>query len=155
MLESRLTTGPKTMVVELARIVTEIYSYVFGAQIQYCKLDAYHPFMEGTYTNYAIFQRTMKQFPNSLMMWKKLENLQKHLYGEDNMVLLYTYKNIGTCYLGTGQSDKAREYLQKSADLVASAKYDNDKGDVKTLDKEEQATLQQSLYLTYISDRNY
>ena len=63
---------------ELKRIVSEIYSFVLGAQVKYCKLNTKHPFLEGTYMNVAIFYRTLKQFGESLIMWKRLESLQKH-----------------------------------------------------------------------------
>jgi hypothetical protein len=101
MLENQSQSGGY-VAVELKRIAMEIYSFVLGAQVKYCKLNVKHPFLEGTYMNLAIFNRSLKQFGESLMMWKRLEQLQKFLYGDDNMSLLYTYKNIGTCYLGIG-----------------------------------------------------
>ena len=52
--------------------------------------------------NVAIFNRSLKKFGESLMTWKRLEELQKDLYGERSYVLLFTWKNIGTCYLGIG-----------------------------------------------------
>jgi len=88
--------------VELKRIIAEIYTYVLSAQVKYCKLDMRHPFLESTYLNIGIFNRSMKKFGESLMMFKRLEALQKQVYGDDNISLLYTYKNIGTCYLGIG-----------------------------------------------------
>ncbi len=36
------------------------------------------------------------------MMFKKLENLQRDLYGDDNEMIIFTLKNIGICYLGLG-----------------------------------------------------
>jgi len=40
-------------------------------------MDMKHPFLEGTYLNIAVFNRSMKKFGDSLMMWKRLETLQK------------------------------------------------------------------------------
>jgi len=104
--------------VELKKIVAEIYTFVIGAQVKYCKLNMKHPFLESTYLNIAIFNRTMKKFGDSLMMWKRLEALQKSLYGNDSMSLLYTYKNIGTCYLGIGNSEDARKYFKDCIELI-------------------------------------
>ena len=61
--------------IELKRVISEIYHFVLGAQVKYCKLDMKHPFLENTYMNVAIFNRTMKSFGESLMMWKRLESL--------------------------------------------------------------------------------
>ena len=61
-----------------------------------------HPFLEQTFLNFGIFYRTLKKFADSLMMWKRLEELQKDLYGEEASALIFTWKNMGTCYLGIG-----------------------------------------------------
>jgi len=105
--------------------------------------------------NLAIFNRSLKQFGESLMMWKRLEQLQKFLYGDDNYMLLYTLKNIGTCYLGIGQSDTARKYFLDCISLIQNAKSDTVKEDLIVKDKEEIAQLNQNIYLTYVSDRKY
>ena len=55
------------------------------------------------------------------------------------MSLLYTYKNIGTCYLGIGQSDSARKYFRDCIELIQNAKCDHEKEDIKIKDKEELA----------------
>ena len=89
--------------------------------------------------NVAIFNRTMKAFGESLMMWKRLEALQKDVYGNDVMSLLYTFKNIGTCYLGIGQSDSARKYFRDCIELIQNAKCDHEKEETKFKDKEELA----------------
>jgi tetratricopeptide (TPR) repeat protein len=124
--------------VELKRIVAEIYTFVISAQVKYCKLDMKHPFLEGTYMNIGIFNRTMKRFGESLMMWKKLETLQKDMYGDDHMSLLYTYKNIGTCYLGIGQSDKAKSYFEDCVKLLAKQEQ-TENAELKKKDNEELA----------------
>ena len=36
------------------------------------------------------------------------------MYGDDKEVLVYTYKNIGICYIGLGLPDKAEEYYNKA-----------------------------------------
>ena len=90
------------MNVEILKIVSEIYTYVISSQVKYVRLNMKHPFLEQTYMNIAIFNRSLKKFSDSLMMWKRLEALQKDLYGEESPILLFTFKNIGTCYLGVG-----------------------------------------------------
>ena len=136
MLENQSQAGGYVSV-ELKRIAMEIYSFVLAAQVKYCKLNVKHPFLEGTYMNLAIFNRSLKQFGESLMMWKRLEQLQKFLYGDDNMSLLYTNKNIGTCYLGIGQSETARKYFLDCIELLKDAKSDVVKEEQVIKDKEE------------------
>jgi Tfp pilus assembly protein PilF len=36
------------------------------------------------------------------------------MYGEDKEAVMYTYKNIGICYLGLGMSDKAEEAYEEA-----------------------------------------
>jgi len=69
--------------------------------------------------------------------------------------LLYTYKNIGTCYLGIGQSDMARKYFEDCIKIVKTAPTDVDKESIKRKDQEEIAQLYQNMYMTHISDRQY
>ena len=86
-------------------------------------------------------------------MWKLLEGLQKDMYGEESYNLLFTYKNIGTCFLGVGNSEKARDYFEMCIDLLDKCK--TTKLDIIKKDKEETSSLHQNLYLTYVTDRNY
>ena len=44
------------------------------------------------------------------------------MYGTDNEVLVYTYKNMGVCYLGLGISDKAEECYNKSLEIMERLK---------------------------------
>ena len=141
--------------VELKKIISEIYSYVLTSQVKYCKFDMKHPFLEATFLNVAIFHRSLKKYGESLMMFKRLEQLQKQIYGEMNICLLYTYKNIGTCYLGIGQSEQARKYFRDCIELIEGAVYDCDKPELKIKDKEEIATLNQNMYLTHVSEKAY
>lgn len=89
------------------------------------------------------------------MMFKRLETLQKQIYGEMNICLLYTYKNIGTCYLGIGQSEQARKYFRDCIELIEGAVYDCEKPELKIKDREEIATLNQNMYLTFVSERAF
>lgn len=114
-----------------------------------------HPFLEQTYLNIAIFNRSMKKYADSLMMWKRLEALQKDLYGEDNRILIFTWKNIGTCYLGTGQMEASKKCFEDCINLIQSQQKPTDKLEFVEKDKLEIAQLHQNLYLTYVSDRNY
>lgn len=110
MLSSSMGTDPAGGV-EVLSVVSEIYTYVISAQVQYCKRNMKHPFLEQTFMNIAIFNRSMKKFADSLQMWKLLEGLQKDMYGEDSYNMMFTWKNIGTCFLGIGNSDQARDYF--------------------------------------------
>ena len=141
--------------VELKKVVAEILTYVVSAQVQYCKMNMKHPFLEQTYMNIGIFNRSTKKFGEALMMWKRLESLQKDLYGENSLQLLYTYKNIGTCYLGISQGDNARKYFKDCLTLLDNLESDIDDKEMKDKDNEERAQLYQSLYLTYIADLQY
>jgi Tfp pilus assembly protein PilF len=55
-------------------------------------------------------------------MWEYLRRIQEDMYGTDNEVLVYTYKNIGVCYLGLGVPDKAEEYYNKSLEIMERLK---------------------------------
>lgn len=141
--------------VEFKRIVAEIYSFVISAQVKYCRMNMTHPFLEQTYLNIALFNRSMKKFAESLMMWRRLESLQRELYGEGAILMLYTYKNIGTCYLGLGKSEDARKSFEECIDLIKAIKSDTPKPEHNRRDQEEIANLEQNKYLTYVSDREY
>lgn len=55
---------------ELVEIIKQIYQYVFYAQLEYCKMDQSHPFLEQTYLNIAIFKRECKNYLESLSLWQ-------------------------------------------------------------------------------------
>lgn len=97
--------------VQLKSTILEIYSYVLAAQVKYCKFDMRHPFLESTYLNVAIFHRSDKRYSEALMMFKRLETLQKTFYGDKNICLLYTFKNIGVCQLALGNKNAAAQYF--------------------------------------------
>jgi Tfp pilus assembly protein PilF len=40
------------------------------------------------------------------------------LYGENHEVLIYTYKNIGICYLGLGIPERAEDYYLKALRIM-------------------------------------
>ena len=105
--------------------------------------------------NLAIFNRTLRKFGESLIFWKKLENLQKEVYGEKSIVLFFTWKNLGTCYLGIGSSADAKKYFENCLQLLKDCPIDEDKLDVIKKDREEEASLYQNLYLVHVADRKY
>jgi len=47
------------------------------------------------------------------------------MYGKDKEVLVYTYKNIGVCYLGIGLPERAEEAYKKALDIMDSIKGSN------------------------------
>jgi tetratricopeptide (TPR) repeat protein len=75
------------------------------------------------------------------------------MYGEESYNLLFTLKNIGTCFLGVGNSEKARDYFEQCIELLEKCK--TTKPEIIKKDKEEISSLHQNLYLTFVSDRNY
>jgi DNA-directed RNA polymerase subunit L len=48
------------------RVVSEIFSYVLTSQVKYCRFNMKHPFLEQTYLNVGIFNRSLKKFQESL-----------------------------------------------------------------------------------------
>lgn len=158
LLYAQMLEGPlqsDLALVELKKTVAEILTYVVSAQVQYCKMNMKHPFLEQTYMNIGIFNRSTKKFGEALMMWKRLEALQKDLYGDSALQLLYTYQNIGTCYLGISQGDRAREYFSECLALLDRVEADQEQPEFVEKDQEERARLYQSLYLTHIADLQY
>ena len=143
------------MGVEILRTISVIYTFVLSAQAAYCNMDMRHPFLEQTYMNVAIFNRSMKKYADSLIMFKRLETLQRAMYGEENPLLLFVLKNIGNCYLGLGDSESARKCFQQSIDLLKVLKVDEDKKDIKLKDEMEMSNLQFNLSMTYITDRDF
>ena len=75
------------------------------------------------------------------MTWKHLEELQKDLYGERNPMLLYTWKNLGSCYRGLGLDDKAIKCFEDSISLLQELPVDEDKETIKMQDKVELLSL--------------
>jgi len=102
----------------ILRVVSEVYTHVISAQARYCKMNMRHPFLEQTFFNIAIFNRGLKKMSEALLMFKRLEALQKDLYGEESQLLVITWKNIGTCYLGVGQSEQAENYFKQCIVLI-------------------------------------
>ena len=52
------------------------------------------------------------------MMWKRLLGLQKESYGEESRVIVFTLKNVGTCYLGIGQAEAAKKTFEECITLI-------------------------------------
>ena len=94
----------------------------------------------------------MKKYAESLAMWKSLEALQKDIYGENSMVLLFTLKNLGVCYMGIGNTQDAKFFFNKSLKLIQNAMKETDSDNQKKKDQIEIASIYQNLYLTYIAD---
>ena len=40
------------------------------------------------------------------------------MYGDDQEVLIYTYKNIGICYIGLGLPDRAEENYLRALEIM-------------------------------------
>jgi tetratricopeptide (TPR) repeat protein len=92
--------------------------YVLMKQIEYVEGNRHHAFLEQTVTNLAIFKRSQQDYPQSLQLWEQLRRIQEAIYGEDNEIIIYTYKNIGICYLALGIPDKAEEFYLKALNLM-------------------------------------
>ena len=44
------------------------------------------------------------------------------MYGPDSEVLIYTYKNIGICYLALGIPERSEEYYLKALTIMSKLK---------------------------------
>ena len=94
-------------------------------------------------------------------MWEWLKNIQERVYGQDSEVLIYTYKNIGICYLALGIPEKAEDYYLKAITLMelmqqveggeAGAENQVDPLLLKE-DREQLATLYHNLFISAISN---
>lgn len=132
-----------------------ILSYVMMRQLEYVEGNRTHPFLEQTVINLAIFKRSQQDYSVSLQMWEQLRKIQEAVYGPDNEVIIYTYKNIGICYLALGIPDKAEEYYLKALDLMNLVKgADEQQEDDELLkdDREQLATIYFNLYLSSLSN---
>eukprot|EP00347_Sterkiella_histriomuscorum_P004219 403361289 len=99
-----------------------ILSYVFSKQLQYCENDSTHPFMEQTILNLAIHFRANEQYMGALSLFNTLKGIQQKMFGVEAEALVYTYKNIGLCYLAIQNSEKAEENYLKALDIVEKLK---------------------------------
>lgn len=140
---------------QLKGIVSEILTYVLAAQVKYCQLNMRHPFMEQTYLDIGMFNKSMKRYGEGLMMWKRLEALQQDIYGEDSHNLVFTTRNIGACYLGLGQTENALKNFERSLEILSGSEIDHENEALQTKDREQKAALYQHIYQCYIQDHNY
>jgi tetratricopeptide (TPR) repeat protein len=101
-----------------AESAERILAYVMTKQLEYVEGHRAHPFLEQTITNLAIFKRSQQEFSVSLQLWEQLRRIQEAVYGEDSEVIIYTYKNIGICYLALNIPDKAEEFYLKALNLM-------------------------------------
>lgn len=70
-------------------------------------------------------------------------------------MMLFTWKNIGMCYLLTGQCAEAKKMFEKCIDLLKSLPIDSVNEQEIKKDKQELANLSQNMYLSDVSDRKY
>lgn len=90
-------------------------------------------------------------------MWEWLKNIQESVYGTDSEVLIYTYKNIGICYLALGIPEKAEDYYLKAITLmelmqqIEGVVQEQDPELLKE-DREQLATLYHNLFISAISN---
>ena len=103
-----------------SQIAERILSYVMQAQLEYVEFSKIHPFIEQTITNLAILKRSTQSYLESLQYWEWLRQIQEEVYGADSEVIIYTYKNIGICYLAMGIPEKSEEYYLKALGLMES-----------------------------------
>jgi hypothetical protein len=127
---------------EYFNVLSEIYTFVISAQIKYCQMNMKHPFLEQTFLNIAIYNRSIKKFSDSMLMWKRLEALQKEVYGQDCSLLLMTWKNLGICCLGVGQTGQAEKYFEMCKELVTKLGEQTNDQKILLKDKEELASLE-------------
>ena len=69
--------------------------------------------------------------------------------------MIYTFKNIGICYLAMGLSEKSEEYYLKALNLMEHMKNEGEAAaDPELLkeDREQMASIYNNLYLSSISN---
>jgi tetratricopeptide (TPR) repeat protein len=76
------------------------------------------------------------------------------VYGPESEAIVYTYKNIGICYLALGVADKAEENYLNALNLMNLVKMEDASQDEELLkdDREQLATIYFNLYLSSISN---
>lgn len=58
------------------------------------------------------------------------------MYGEQNEVLVYTYKNIGICYLALGLPEKSEENYMKALTIMNAIGGDDKDNELLKEDRE-------------------
>lgn len=69
-----------------------LYQYVVGYQKAYVRGNEKHPYLEQTFINAGIFNRSIKRYSEAETMFRKAEALQRAVYGEGSETLVYTIK---------------------------------------------------------------
>jgi Tfp pilus assembly protein PilF len=89
-----------------------------------------------------------------LSLFEQLRRIQEASYGPDNEATIYTYKNMGVCYLALGIPERAEEYYLKALNLMSLfSEAQEDKGeDALKEDKEQLASIYFNLYLSASSN---
>jgi tetratricopeptide (TPR) repeat protein len=131
-----------------------ILSYVMMKQLEYVEGNRTHPFLEQVVTNLAILKRSQQDFNLSLQLFEQLRKIQEAAYGPESEVLIYTYKNIGVCYLAIAVPEKAEEYYLKALDLMSMINSGEKEVDEELLkdDREQLASIYFNLYLSSIQN---
>lgn len=131
-----------------------ILSYVMMKQLEYVEGNRNHPFLEQTVTNLAILKRSQQDYHVALQLFEQLRRIQEAAYGPDNEAIIYTYKNVGVCYLALGIPERAEEYYLKALNLMQLISESNpvvvEEGgeDPFKEDKEQLASIYFNLYLS-------
>lgn len=71
---------------------SRLYQYVLNYQRKYVGGNEIHPYLEQTYINIGIFNRTLKRYNEAERMFRLAEALQRAVYGDTHEVLVYTLK---------------------------------------------------------------
>lgn len=109
-----------------------------------------HPFLEETYLHFGIMRRSMRQFGEAEAYFRKAEELQKSMYGEDHPGLVYTLKQLGVCHLGLNLPQDAQKTLNEAKDLLLNMQSEDDDEVTKMRDNEELSVIFAQLYLAYL-----
>ena len=124
-------------------------------QLIYVDNEEDHPFLEQTYIHLATLYKTTNNLQLSLQMWKKVYNVHKRQYGENNFLLSSDNKNIGILQLNLGQVKESLETLL-GAERLSKIAWDElkDPEDVKD-EKRQLSEIYFSLYLCYITSNDF
>lgn len=76
------------------------------------------------------------------------------MYGDQNEVLVYTYKNIGICYLALGLPEKAEENYTKALTIMNVLGDQSSDNELLKEDREQLAAIYFNLYLSALSNED-
>ncbi|CDW78879.1 tetratricopeptide repeat family [Stylonychia lemnae] len=136
-----------------------ILHYVFSQQLRYVEQDSSHPFLEQVVLNLAIYYRTSQQYDSALVMFLQLKRIQETAFGPESESVIYTLKNLGVCYLATGESEQSEKYYIKAKEIIEKLnlirKPSENQSQQEKEDNQQLAAMYFNLYLAAVQREDY